>query len=87
MTTGLVCYEEILFQIVCSSAVSVGSMPFVGGTFEFRESLEIAYRFGARWRAGVSLAHISNARIYRNDPAHGGVRRGKMPYDRGMYST
>jgi lipid A 3-O-deacylase len=40
----------------------------LGGTLEFRESLEIAYRIDERWRAGAALAHISNGNIYENNP-------------------
>ncbi len=40
----------------------------LGGCFEFRESVQVAYKLDARWRAGLSIAHISNARIYRQNP-------------------
>ncbi|HEY5461396.1 MAG TPA: acyloxyacyl hydrolase [Deferrimonas sp.] len=40
----------------------------LGGPLEFRESLEIAYRFTDRCRAGVSVAHISNAHLYMDNP-------------------
>jgi hypothetical protein len=40
----------------------------LGGSLEFRESLEIAYRIADRWRAGVSLAHVSNAGIHEQNP-------------------
>lgn len=40
----------------------------LGGPMEFRESLAIAYRLTDRWRVGVSVAHVSNAHLYRNNP-------------------
>lgn len=45
-----------------------GNSVDLGGPYQFRESIEFAYPIAGRWRAGISLAHISNAGIYRENP-------------------
>ena len=40
----------------------------LGGTFEFRLSLEAAYEFGDRSRLGLRFAHISSADINKRNP-------------------
>lgn len=40
----------------------------LGGTFEFRLSLEAAYQFADRSRLGLRFGHISNADIHRKNP-------------------
>lgn len=40
----------------------------LGGAFQFRESIDIAYEFASRWRVGIRLAHISNADINSANP-------------------
>jgi lipid A 3-O-deacylase len=39
-----------------------------GGVFQFRESIDLAYRFDNGHRLGVRVAHISNAGIYEKNP-------------------
>lgn len=58
----------VLTPVVATGIYRRGNSIDLGGALEFRESLEIAYRFTDTWRAGVSVAHISNANIYRNNP-------------------
>ncbi|MBI5343556.1 MAG: acyloxyacyl hydrolase [Deltaproteobacteria bacterium] len=63
------CYKRfVLTPLFAAGVYHRGGSLDLGGPFEFRESLEIAYRFDDRWQAGVSVAHISNAKIYRNNP-------------------
>jgi hypothetical protein len=40
----------------------------LGGTVEFRSSFEIAYRFDGGSRLGLSIYHLSNARVYDLNP-------------------
>ncbi len=40
----------------------------MGGTLEFRESLEVSCPLGKRWRAGISFGHISNGNIHKGNP-------------------
>jgi len=58
----------VLTPLLAAGVCHRGDNLNLGGPFEFRESLEIDYRLGDRWRTGVSLAHISNGKIYENNP-------------------
>ncbi len=58
----------VLTPLLAIGAYHRGNSVDLGGPFEFRESLELAYRLGGRFRAGISLAHISNANLYRVNP-------------------
>jgi hypothetical protein len=45
-----------------------GSSTNLGGVFQFRESLDLAYRFDNGHRLGIRAAHISNAAIHEVNP-------------------
>jgi lipid A 3-O-deacylase len=45
-----------------------GKSADLGGVFEFRQSLDVAWRFENGWRAGIRVTHISNANIYDENP-------------------
>jgi lipid A 3-O-deacylase len=45
-----------------------GSSQDLGGVFQFRESLDIAWRFENGHRLGIRAAHISNADIHDINP-------------------
>jgi hypothetical protein len=45
-----------------------GGSQDLGGVFQFRESLDIAWRFDNGHRLGIRAAHISNASIYAINP-------------------
>ena len=45
-----------------------GSSTNLGGVFQFRESLDLAYRFNNGHRLGIRAAHISNAAIHDINP-------------------
>ena len=45
-----------------------GSSTDLGGVFQFRESLDLAYRFNNGHRLGIRAAHISNASIHEINP-------------------
>jgi hypothetical protein len=45
-----------------------GSSQDLGGVFQFRESLDLAYRFDNGHRLGIRAAHISNASIHDINP-------------------
>lgn len=49
----------------------------LGGVFEFREALDVSYRFDDGGRLGVRIAHISNAGIYDRNP---GVEEAYVTY-------
>ena len=40
----------------------------LGGVFQFRESIDLAYRFNNGHRLGIRAAHISNASIHDSNP-------------------
>jgi hypothetical protein len=40
----------------------------LGGTFEFRLGLSVAYQFDNQSRLGIRLGHISNATLHRRNP-------------------
>jgi lipid A 3-O-deacylase len=45
-----------------------GGGPDLGGVFQFRMSLDLAYRFDNGQRLGIRAAHISNAGINNHNP-------------------
>lgn len=45
-----------------------GQSKDLGGVFEFRTGVELAYRFDGRTRIGIAFHHISNAGIYDKNP-------------------
>ena len=45
-----------------------GTSQDLGGVFEFRQSLDIAWRFDNGQRVGIRAAHISNAGIHEINP-------------------
>jgi lipid A 3-O-deacylase len=45
-----------------------GSSKYLGGVFQFRQSLDLAYRFDNGHRVGIRAAHISNASIHPINP-------------------
>lgn len=45
-----------------------GSSKDLGGVFQFRQALDLAYRFGNGHRLGLRVAHISNASIHDSNP-------------------
>lgn len=45
-----------------------GDSKDLGGVFQFRESVELAYRFDNGQRLGFRVAHISNAHIHEYNP-------------------
>jgi lipid A 3-O-deacylase len=45
-----------------------GGSSDLGGVFQFRESLDLAYRFDNGHRLGIRMAHISNAAIHEINP-------------------
>lgn len=40
----------------------------LGGPFEFRLALDVAYEFESRSRLGLRLSHLSSACIYDRNP-------------------
>jgi hypothetical protein len=45
-----------------------GASSNLGGVFQFRESLDLTYRFDSGHRLGVRAAHISNAGLHERNP-------------------
>lgn len=45
-----------------------GNSSTLGGVFQFRQSIDLAYRFGNGHRLGVRAAHISNADVHPRNP-------------------
>ncbi|MCG8457400.1 MAG: acyloxyacyl hydrolase [Holophagales bacterium] len=50
------------------AAYEQGDGKNLGGTVEFRSSIDLAYRLKNGSRIGLSFYHLSNARIYRVNP-------------------
>jgi lipid A 3-O-deacylase len=53
---------------VAAGGYSRGDSEDLGGVFEFRETIDLSYRFDGGSRLGVRLAHISNAGLYDENP-------------------
>jgi lipid A 3-O-deacylase len=58
----------VVTPLAAVGAYSRGSGPDLGGTFEFRLSINAAYEFDNQSRVGLQIAHISNAGIHRRNP-------------------
>ncbi|MFA5515787.1 MAG: acyloxyacyl hydrolase [Desulfuromonadales bacterium] len=62
-------YKRWVFTPLTSAgAYSRGDGADLGGTLQFRTSLSVAYQFKNLSRLGVSIAHMSNANIYDQNP-------------------
>lgn len=55
-------------QLAVGGYAQAGSDRDLGGTFQFREAIDAAYRFDNDVRLGLRLTHISNAGIYDVNP-------------------
>jgi lipid A 3-O-deacylase len=53
---------------VAAGGYSRGNSEDLGGVFEFRETIDLSYRFEDGSELGVRLAHISNAGLYDENP-------------------
>lgn len=58
----------ILTPMLAAGGYHEGSSKDLGGVFQFRQSLDLAYAFEDGMRVGVQVAHISNAGIYDQNP-------------------
>jgi len=58
----------ILTPLIAAGVCHQGNGIDLGGPFQFRESLELAYRVDERWLVGLSIAHISNGQVYEKNP-------------------
>ncbi len=58
----------VLTPGIAAGVWSRGSSFDLGGTVEFNESLELDYKFAGDYRAGVRIAHLSNASLYDYNP-------------------
>jgi lipid A 3-O-deacylase len=67
-------YADIAFdRFVVTPLAAVGAYrrgdgPDLGGTLEFRLSINAAYELDNKSRVGLQIAHISNAGIYHRNP-------------------
>jgi lipid A 3-O-deacylase len=53
---------------LATGAYHQGDSRDLGGVFQFRESIDLAYRFDNGHRLGARVAHISNADIHDRNP-------------------
>ena len=53
---------------LAAGAYHQGDSRDLGGVFQFRQSIDLAYRFDNGHRLGVRVAHISNADIHDRNP-------------------
>lgn len=58
----------VLTPIAAAGGYHQGDSKFLGGTFQFRIGLGLAYEFADNSRFGVRLDHISNARLHEHNP-------------------
>jgi lipid A 3-O-deacylase len=58
----------VLSPQVAAGGYRQGDSIDLGGELQFRESVDLSYRFDSGSRLGVRLAHISNAGIYEDNP-------------------
>ena len=68
-TYGDLSYKRIYFTPqIAMGGYHTGDSSDLGGVFQFRLSLDIAYRFDNGHRLGVRVAHISNAGVNEQNP-------------------
>jgi lipid A 3-O-deacylase len=58
----------VLSPEIAVGGYSQGDSLDLGGVLEFRETVDLSYRFDNGSRLGVRLAHISNAGVYDENP-------------------
>ncbi|MEZ4598348.1 MAG: acyloxyacyl hydrolase [Syntrophotaleaceae bacterium] len=58
----------ILTPVLAAGGYEDGDGKDLGGTFQFRLSLHLAYQFDNLSRLGIQIAHISNANIHDYNP-------------------
>jgi hypothetical protein len=62
-------YHELVFTPLAGlGAYHEGDRSDLGGVFQFRLALGVSYQFADKSRAGLTLAHISNAGIHDENP-------------------
>jgi len=63
-------YKDMVYIMpgFAAGAYSKGKGKKLGGTLEFRSSIELAYKMPNKHRIGLALSHISNANIYKKNP-------------------
>jgi len=65
---ALVPNRWLLTPSVMAGYYHQGGAKDLGGPFEFREGIELAYQFDNRQRLGLAFQHMSNAHIYNHNP-------------------
>lgn len=63
----------VLTPVLSIGGYRQGNSMDLGGVFEFRESLGLAYRIDGRSRIGIEIAHVSNANIYSVNPGENDI--------------
>jgi len=58
----------VVTPLAAAGAYQQGGSKDLGGTFQFRVGLGLAYEFQDRSRLGVRLDHISNASLHEHNP-------------------
>jgi hypothetical protein len=58
----------VLTPLLAAGIYNKGDGKDLGGPFEFREALTLAWQFHNGLRIGIQVAHISNAHIYPQNP-------------------
>ena len=58
----------VLTPVLGVGAYRQGNSIDLGGTIEFRESLELSYPLSDAWRAGLAFAHVSNGGLHPGNP-------------------
>lgn len=67
-------YADIVYKhlvitpLLAAGGYESGDGKDLGGTFQFRSSLSLAWQFANRARVGLQVAHISNADLHDSNP-------------------
>jgi len=64
----LMYHDLVLTPLAGLGAYQEGGGSDLGGVFQFRLALGVSYQFADKSRAGLTLAHISNAGIHDDNP-------------------
>jgi len=61
-------HDLVLTPLAGLGAYQEGDGSDLGGVFQFRLALGVSYQFADKSRAGLTLAHVSNAGIHDDNP-------------------
>lgn len=66
--TGIELGSYVATPSLSAGVYNKGAGPDLGGTFQFRSSVTMAYEFKGGSRIGIRIAHVSNAGLHYRNP-------------------